>query len=302
MPANQLVCKICQAPVERIGAKRGKENKSEYFLCRCTKCFFSFVENPRTDYANIYSEAYYRGAGIDPLVDYVYELENPHNTVRAYEWQGVLTLIQALFAKPLNKNVHWLDYGCGNGGLVRYVRSKTDCEMIGYDEGWIVEKAIEHGIPITRDKTQLEKSKYQIVTAIEVLEHVENPLDVLKEIRELLAPGGLFFYTTGNAEAHHHNLISWSYFTPEIHISLYEPRTMKIALGKTGFQMIFSSQHYSGWSDIIRFKVLKNLKMRQINWLEKIIPWKWITPLIDRIMKISTHPLARVEEKPALLS
>ena len=286
-----MLCKICQSPVEKIGYKLGLEDGRKYFLLRCLNCRFSFVENPRTDYANIYSEAYYRGSGIDPSVDYIYELENPKKTVRVYEWSGILKTIQALFLKPLDSKVRWLDYGCGNGGLIRYVRTVTDCEINGYDEGWIVEKAVEYGIPITRQKEQLGSSKYDIVTAIEVLEHVENPLAVLKEIRNFLAPGGLFFFTTGNAQVHRENLLNWSYFSPEIHVSLYEPVTMELALEKMGFQSFFPSLPPSGWSDIIRFKILKNLGVRQANWLEKIIPWKWITPIVDQSMKISAHPL-----------
>ena len=274
----------------------GLADGRKYFLFRCANCHFSFVENPRTDYENIYSETYYRGAGIDPLVDYIYELEFPQKTVRVYEWDGILKTVQTLFPRPLDSKVRWLDYGCGNGGLVRYVHAATDCEIMGYDEGWVVEKAIEYGIPITRRKEQLESAKYDIVTAIEVLEHVENPLAALKEIRNFLAPGGLFFFTTGNAQAHRKNLLDWSYFIPEIHISLYEPDTMKFALEKNRLRSFFPPSPPTGWSDIIRFKLLKNMKVRQVNWFEKMIPWKWITPIIDRFMKISAHPIGWCEE------
>ena len=291
-----LLCKICQSPVEEIGCKLGLEDGRKYFLFRCVNCRFSFVSAPRTDYAEIYSEAYYRGAGIDPSIDYVYELDNPRETVRVYEWSGILKVVQALFSKRLDSKVRWLDYGCGNGGLVQYVRSMTDCDIVGYDEGWIVEKAIGYGIPIIRKKEQFESSKYDIVTAIEVLEHVEYPLVVLEEIKNILSPGGLFFFTTGNAQAHQKNLLEWSYFSPEIHISLFEPETMKFALMEAGFQVHFPSPPPSGWSDIIRYKVLKNMGVRQSNWLEKITPWKWISPIIDRSRRISAHPFGRAEE------
>jgi len=221
----------------------------------------------------------------------VYELENPKKTVRIYEWTGILKIVQALFPKPLDSKVRWLDYGCGNGGLIQHIRTLTNCEIDGYDEGWIVEKAIEHGIPITRQKEKLKYSNYDIVTAIEVLEHVENPLAILEEIKNLLAPGGLFFFTTGNAELHREKLLNWNYFIPEIHISLYEPLTIKLALEKTGFRSFFPSPSPTGWSDIIRFKILKNLGVRQVNWFEKIIPWKWITSIVDQFMRLSAHPL-----------
>jgi hypothetical protein len=70
---------------------------------------------------------------------------------------------------------------------------------------------------------------------------------------------------------------------------------MEFALKKAGFRISVSPTS-SGWSDIIRFKVLKNMGIHQVNWLEKIIPWKWLTPIVDHSMKISAHPLGWKKE------
>jgi cyclopropane fatty-acyl-phospholipid synthase-like methyltransferase len=83
-----------------------------------------FVANPWTDYAKNYDEGYYRGGGADPWIDYVYELEHPEATVRQYEWRGIQRLVDHLC--PLTAETQWLDFGCGNGGLVRYVRICRD--------------------------------------------------------------------------------------------------------------------------------------------------------------------------------
>lgn len=201
-------------------------------------------------------------------------------------------VIISIYPNPLTSQVRWLDYGCGNGGLVRYVRSSTACDITGYDEGWIVEKAIESGIPITRQKESLNSAtKFDIITAIEVLEHVEDPINVLRDIRRLMKPGGLFFFTTGNAFPHRKNLLNWAYFLPEIHISLYEPKTMEIALEKAGFPSQLLEKLPLGWIDIIRFKFLKNLGIHQQKLFEKIIPWKWVSLLVNRFMQIAAHPI-----------
>lgn len=54
----------------------------------------------------------------------VYELEHPEATVRQYEWRGIQRLVVHLC--PLTAETQWLDFGCGNGGLVRYVRICRD--------------------------------------------------------------------------------------------------------------------------------------------------------------------------------
>jgi len=294
MSAKLLLCKICRTPVEEVGIKRGKSGGREFVLHHCPKCHFSFVSNPRNDYYNIYSEAYYRGYGIDPFVDYVFELDEPESTVRVYEWAGILKVVNSLYPQPIISSTRWLDYGCGNGGLVRFVRSVTGCDIRGYDEGWIVDKAIEAGIPIIRQKellTSSSQNKFDIVTAIEVFEHIEDPIKVLNEIRSMMNPGGLLFFTTGNAAVYRKNLLKWGYFLPDIHISLFEPGTMLTALEMTGFRPSQLEKIPIGWIDIIRFKILKSLGVHRQNILEKMLPWRWISGFVNSLMHASAHPV-----------
>lgn len=286
------LCKICQTPAEEIGHKQGISEISDFVLFHCPQCHFSFIENPRLDYSNLYSESYYRGHGADPHVDYVFELEKPDHTIRVYEWIGILKLVRSLYPKPVGPSLRWLDYGCGNGGLVRFIRSTTGCEIIGYDEGWIVEKAIEAGIPIVRQKEALASTqKFDVVTAIEVLEHVEDPINTLREIRSLMKRGGLFFYTTGNALPYRKDLLRWDYFLPEVHISLYEPGTMAIALKEAGFRPQVLESPSPGWIDIIRFKILKKLRLKRKNAFEKMLPWPWISSVVNSVRRVSAHPI-----------
>lgn len=288
-----IACKICQAEVYEIGKKTGRLDSTEYRLLHCPKCQFSFVANPRRDFERIYSEAYYGGNGADPFVDYINELANPDQSVRTYEWMGILSFVQYLWQSPLSKETSWLDYGCGNGGLIRYVQTVTNCKVIGFDEGWIIEKAHSHGIPVTHNMDDVRaQGNFDVITAIEVLEHVEDPLKTLKEIRSLLKPGGLFFYTTGNAFPYRNNLLNWRYFIPEIHISLYESESLMIALGKTGFRCENVYDLRYGWSDIYRFKALKTIGIRRKNIYERMLPWRLIAALMSRISKINHHPIA----------
>jgi hypothetical protein len=66
---------------------------------------------------------------------------------------------------------------------------------------------------------------------------------------------------------------SWRYFVPEIYINLYEPRTLALALERTGFRPKFRG-FSPRFTNIIRFKVLKNSQIRHIAWWEKAVPWQ----------------------------
>jgi cyclopropane fatty-acyl-phospholipid synthase-like methyltransferase len=214
------------------------------------------------------------------MVDYHFELAEPTRAVRRYEWSGIVEVVGRL--TRLTAETRWLDFGCGNGGLVRRAREVVGCQAIGHEEGAIAADAKKAGIPII-DRADLEarKGTFDVVTAIEVLEHVVEPLEVLGKIRRLLSPGGVFFYTTGNALPHRDRLLAWSYFLPEIHISLYEPSSMQIALQRTGFEPRRMG-YVPGWDQITAFKVLKNLGRRQARALDRAIPWQALTPILNR--------------------
>ena len=283
-------CPVCGGTTEPAGSVPGKVVDREFHLRHCPACRFSFVADPCTDYSLIYNEAYYYGRGADPLWDYVFELEHPTETVRRYEWDGIIDAVQSLFdVKPRTR---WLDFGCGSGGLLRQVRDRLHCEAFGYDVGWVTTRAKERGMPIL-EESQLDDlaGTIDVVTAIEVLEHVADPVDALRRVRSLLRPGGLFFYTTGNAEPYRGRLPEWGYVVPDIHISFFEPRTMERALREAGLEPQYAG-YLPGYTDIIRFKVLKNLGVRRYRTWQRLLPWGPAARLLDWRMGLTAHPVA----------
>ncbi len=287
--SEMLRCRICSGSLlERIGTKRGHFAQRDFELHRCRTCGYAFVSDPwlimRPYIPKITTAAGERIPGWTTS-----EWERPSTAVRQYEWRGVLTLVESLHR--LSRETTWLDFGAGLGGLVRYVKEPRDIRMFGYEPGPPARPRSEKAPYFSSSELDSGAHSFDIVTAIEVLEHTAEPLKELSRIRSLLKPGGLFFYTTGNAEAHRDSLLSWPYFMPEIHISLYEPRTLALALERTGFRPEFRG-FSPGFTDIIRFKVLKNLKIRHIAWWEKAVPWQVVARRIDQRLGITAHPIA----------
>jgi 2-polyprenyl-3-methyl-5-hydroxy-6-metoxy-1,4-benzoquinol methylase len=282
-------CPICgSTSVVDVGVVPGAVIDRQFQLCRCTSCQFVFVSNPSLEYDALYSEEYYNGKGADTKLNYVGEVQQPTRTVRRYEWRGVLERVSDL--TPLPGRPTWLDYGCGTGGLVTYLRARG-VDAFGFEQGWCEDLLRRNGVPtIEQDEFALHAGRFDVVSAIEVIEHTTDPVAVLRTIRPLLKPGGLLFMTTGNAQPFHDRITNWRYVTPDVHISYFEPATLAAALEAAGFSPAFPG-FGPGWEDIIRFKLLMSLRRKWTSPLEAIVPWRPLARLVDSRLKLSAQPV-----------
>lgn len=80
---------------------------------------------------------------------------------------------------------------------------------------------------------------------------------------------------------------------PEIHISFFEPAAAAAALSRSGFVPEFRG-FVPGFTDIIRFKVLKNLGYAERAWWHSWhsgLPWPVLARLLDARFQVSAHPV-----------
>jgi SAM-dependent methyltransferase len=287
--SSQPACRICGGHTEIVGAVEGSFSGRSYHLRRCDVCRYAFIADPWTDFARIYDDAYYAGKGADPRVDYEFELASPQDTIRVYEWRGITRVVATLLGGL--DGVRWLDFGAGNGGLVRYVAAHSPATAVGFEEGSIARRARDLGIPVSSEQPLDDDGGFDVVTAIEVLEHTLDPVAELRRIRKLLRPGGLLVLTTGNAAPYASRLARWPYVIPEIHISFFEPATLVRALQDAGFRTA-PMPPAGGFDEVLKFKVLKNLRLRRRSRWTDLIPARPIAVAADAKAHLRAHPIA----------
>jgi 2-polyprenyl-3-methyl-5-hydroxy-6-metoxy-1,4-benzoquinol methylase len=279
-------CPCCGArDLTFIGTKTSKldtTNLTTYRYWLCQKCFYRFQGNPNTNFEELYNEDYYQGRGADKFVDYEFELSFPNLTVRNLEFEGILQIVESHLRRSAGqKNVpelNWLDFGCGNGAFVNYLNSHSQHKASGYDIGFAANEGKKSGVNILEFEN-LQEKYFDVITAVEVLEHTDDPFGTIERIYQLLKPGGLFFYTTGNSRPFSRNFLEWRYVAAvEVHIGFFEPQTIEKLFHQIGFKVV-QNEELAGWAKIYKYKVLKNLNVKKRR-------WSWLLPALSPTVKI----------------
>lgn len=154
-------------------------------------------------------------------------------------------------SKYVSKNSHVLDVGCGVGNLLLEVKKQSDLKCTGIEISEDAANiAMKNGLDVfvgSLHDAKLDSERYDAVTLLYVLEHVENPLEILLEIKRVLKDGGYLLLAVPNyryLHLAHESFISQfikaetGSLHPEEHLQNFTPKTLKKLVEKAGFDLV----------------------------------------------------------------
>lgn len=141
-----------------------------------------------------------------------------------------------------------LDVGAGSGILLQAAR-KAGFSAVGIEpSSWLVAKAHAHGLEVHEGVLPHASvsGSFDVVTLIDVIEHVIDPGKLLSAIREVLKPGGVAIVVTPDVSALVARALSYRWWHYRIaHITYFNKKTLTIMTERAGLAVMKFSR--PGW-------------------------------------------------------
>jgi 2-polyprenyl-3-methyl-5-hydroxy-6-metoxy-1,4-benzoquinol methylase len=218
-------CPACRATRHAPWGVRGG-----YTWLACRACGSLFVEPVQLeDIPRIY-DAHYLGLG-QPGGATALALER---VVRA--------------ADPFRSTGRWLDIGFGDGSLLS-VAAAHGWSPHGTEQATsALQHAAERGWVVTADPLtdpRFPRSAFDVVSLVEVLEHVREPRRLLDQACAFLRAGGLLYATTPNALSLNRRVlgVGWSIFCAPEHLVVWTPGALRRSLEERGLRVLRLQTH-----------------------------------------------------------
>jgi 2-polyprenyl-3-methyl-5-hydroxy-6-metoxy-1,4-benzoquinol methylase len=149
--------------------------------------------------------------------------------------------------KKLCEGKSVLEFGCGNGGFLRRIKNVA-ASVAGVELMEEARSNIEkEGIPAYKTMDEIDrKLKYDVICMFMVIEHLNNPDEILKKIYDSLKENGIFVCETVNADDaliskyHSSEFENFTYWSE--HVLLFNSDTLEHLINRNGFQTVINTQ------------------------------------------------------------
>jgi 2-polyprenyl-3-methyl-5-hydroxy-6-metoxy-1,4-benzoquinol methylase len=244
-----MKCPICRSEYKLVEIAKVAE---PYRILKCGQCSIEYISPIPTDevLADYYSNYY-----LTRHCDYSkHDLSAMHQSVSDY-------LIK--HTNSSGEELKVLDYGFGEGHFLKHMASRG-YQAYGYD---LSDQNIQQlqdycqqtgqKIGVFNQLNQLSDSnlKFEIMTLFQVVEHLNNPVEIVKQLNELQNENGLLYMECPNNDAFYlrpKDLINkiigrkkfWRSLKAPEHIFGYNRKSLSVLLNQAGYRVIEIGDYY----------------------------------------------------------
>jgi len=234
---DRLKCILCKS--NKI-IKKFVINRFEpqFIIYECKNCGFQFKNPEKVKVDRYYSRDYYEGRALYSYVD-----ERKNEKAFRIVWKSRIKKWMNL-EKTEVKGKNFLDVGCSFGGLMLVAKEKGykayGVEVSKYSGKYAAKRFGKKYIMIGNiEKLRLPATFFSIVSLIEVIEHLSNPVKAIQNIYRSLRRGGILIIQTANMAGLQARLAgkNYHYYLPG-HFSYFSAKNLKQLLKDIGFSKI----------------------------------------------------------------
>ena len=230
---------------------RSTYNYYDLPIHQCNTCGLQTIHpKDKYDLKAMYNSSYYLGTA-----NYSYLDERKNEGYESFVWDARIRNI-----KKFKKTGNFLDIGSSFGGFLTRAK-KAGFETFGIEiSEYSAQYANERGIRTFNGSlldADFPAEFFDVITLIEVIEHLDKPELVFAKLAKLLKPGGLLLIQTANFDGMQakEEGPKYHYYLPG-HLYYYSLTNLKKILTKNGFQ---NYTVYHGVDFPLHAKLLKSM-------------------------------------------
>ena len=201
---SDVKCRVCKIPSEEFY----KDTRTFY---KCPVCYLIFTEEMADEKG---SEEHYKKQWTEGNPDF---------------WKQQVDVFMGV-AERFITPAKILDFGSGSGAITEELRSR------GYDVTPL--EPMEHGYLRDQNYPYL----FNLIVGLEVIEHIPNLWDELRELNDVLQPGGVMIFSTAMTDKfiEHPQAVEvfkgWWYKDDQTHVSFFSTDSVAMMAHKMGYE------------------------------------------------------------------
>ncbi len=278
MKIKGLSCPVCHSEqTELFLTKKARK----FFLCR--NCSLQFIDQLSSG-GDLYNRNYWNQENSRQDASCGYTAYLAEEEVLKKYFRDILSQVNKLL--PNSGRV--LDIGCSFGFFLEVMKARGNWQVYGVElsseavrgaKKRLKSKNIYHQ---TLEAAKFPANYFDFVTIFQTIEHVDNPLELLKEARRILKPEGVMLIATPDSGGWQAKLMGgrWFSYRHLDHLLFFNYQSLSEALNRSGFKGIRRLADPAYWHrldyliDKVKFYINSRFLVKSINWVKTLLnPW-----------------------------